>query len=99
MLGFAAVVQVRANDADENFTGARQGDLIALINTLSQATDRARVELADLRRTRDSLLDDTEATRTALSVARAARRGARDPRRDGAGDRARGADHRGRRTR
>lgn len=70
VLGFAAVVQVRANDADENFTGARQGDLIALINTLSQATDRARVELADLRRTRDSLLDDTEATRTALSVAR-----------------------------
>ena len=70
VLGFAAVVQVRANDADDNFTGARQGDLIALINTLSQATDRARVELADLRRTRDSLLDDTEATRTALSVAR-----------------------------
>jgi uncharacterized protein YlxW (UPF0749 family) len=70
VLGFAAVVQVRANDADENFTGVRQGDLISLINTLSQATDRARLEIADLRRTRDSLLDDTEATRTALAVAR-----------------------------
>lgn len=70
VLGFAAVVQVRATDADENFTGARQGDLIALINNLSQATDRARVELAELRSTRDSLLDDTEARQTALAVAR-----------------------------
>lgn len=69
-LGFAAVLQVRANDADDNFTGARQSDLIALINTLSQASDRARTEIADLRRTRDSLLDDTEATRTAITIAR-----------------------------
>lgn len=70
LLGFAAVVQVRANDQDENFTGARQGDLIGLINTLSLATDRAENEIADLRRTRDSLRDDTEATRTAVNLAR-----------------------------
>jgi uncharacterized protein YlxW (UPF0749 family) len=69
-LGFAAVVQVRANGEDDNFVGARQTDLIALINTLSVATDRAEADLNELRRTRDALRDDAEATRTALSVAR-----------------------------
>ena len=70
VLGFAAVVQVRANDADEVFVGAREGDLIALINTLALATDRAEEEIADLRRTRDSLRDDAESTATAVGVAR-----------------------------
>lgn len=69
-LGFAAVVQVRANDEDQSFVGARQADLIALINTLALATDRAEAELAELRRTRDALQDDAEASRTALEVAR-----------------------------
>jgi uncharacterized protein YlxW (UPF0749 family) len=70
VLGFAAVVQVRANDADEVFVGAREGDLIALINTLALATDRAEEEIADLRRTRDSLQDDADSTATAVAVAR-----------------------------
>jgi uncharacterized protein YlxW (UPF0749 family) len=70
VLGFAAVVQVRANDAEQVFVGAREGDLIALINTLALATDRAEEEIADLRQTRDSLLDDAESTATAVSVAR-----------------------------
>jgi uncharacterized protein YlxW (UPF0749 family) len=69
-LGFAAVVQVRANDRDTNFVGARQSDLVALIDTLSLATDRAQSEIADLQRTRASLLNDAEASRTALEVAR-----------------------------
>ena len=68
VLGFAAVVQVRANDSDEVFVGAREGDLIALINTLALATDRAEAEIADLRRTRDSLRDDAESTATAVEV-------------------------------
>src|SRR4051812_2902480 len=70
VLGFAAVVQVQANDRDDNFVGARQSDLIALINTLSLATDRAEADILDLERTRSSLRDDAEATQTALSVAR-----------------------------
>lgn len=70
VLGFAAVVQVRANDRDQNFVGARQSDLIALINTLSLATDRAEAEIIELERTRDSLRDDAEATQTAVAVAR-----------------------------
>jgi uncharacterized protein YlxW (UPF0749 family) len=70
VLGFAAVVQVRTVDEDQSFVGADQGDLIALINTLSLATDRAEDELAELRRTRDSLESDAQASRTALEVAR-----------------------------
>jgi len=70
VLGFAAVVQVRANDRDQNFVGARQSDLIGLINTLSLATDRAEAEIVELERTRDSLRDDAESSETALSVAR-----------------------------
>lgn len=70
VLGFAAVTQVRANGSDDNFVGARQGDLIALINTLTLATDRAEAEIADLQRTRDSLLDDAAAKQTAISVAK-----------------------------
>jgi uncharacterized protein YlxW (UPF0749 family) len=70
VLGFSAVVQVKANDRDQNFVGARQSDLIALITTLSLATDRAEQEIRDLENTRDSLRDDAESTQTALSVAR-----------------------------
>lgn len=70
LLGFAAVVQVRANGRDDNFVGARQTDLIALINTLSVATDRAQSDIADLERTRNSLRDNAAARETALGVAR-----------------------------
>jgi uncharacterized protein YlxW (UPF0749 family) len=70
VLGFAAVVQVRANDRDQSFVGARQSDLIALINTLALATDRAEAEIAELEDTREALQDDAEATQTAMTVAR-----------------------------
>ncbi len=70
VLGFAAVVQVRATAADDEFTGARQADLIALINTLTLATERATADIAELERTRDSLRDESEATRTAVELAR-----------------------------
>ncbi|MDX6326378.1 MAG: hypothetical protein QOK15_2732 [Nocardioidaceae bacterium] len=70
VLGCAAVVQVRANGRDDNFVGARQSDLIALINTLTVATDRAQSDIASLQRTRDSLRDNAAARETALGVAR-----------------------------
>ncbi len=70
VLGFAGVVQVRATATDDEFTGARQADLIALINTLTLATDRAKADIAELERTRDSLRDESEATRTAVELAR-----------------------------
>ena len=70
VLGFAAVVQVRANAADDEFTCARQADLMALITTLTLATERASSDLAELEATRDALRDGSEATRTAVELAR-----------------------------
>ena len=70
VLGFAAVVQVRATAQDDEFTGARQADLIALITTLTLATDRAAADITELQQTRDSLRDESAATRTALDLAR-----------------------------
>ena len=70
VLGFAAVTQVRSNGRDDDFVGARQGDLIQYINTLSLASRRAETEIAELQQTRESLGNDTEARRTALALAR-----------------------------
>jgi len=70
VLGFSAAVQVRAAGADDDFTGARQAELIALINGLAAETDRAEQEIRELQATRDNLRDDAEATRTALALAR-----------------------------
>jgi uncharacterized protein YlxW (UPF0749 family) len=70
VLGFAAVTQVRSNGRNDNYVGARQGDLIQLINNLSLAQQRAETEIAKLQSTRDSLGNDTEARRTALTRAR-----------------------------
>jgi uncharacterized protein YlxW (UPF0749 family) len=70
LLGFAAVVQVQSNHKDDKYAGVRQGDLIALVNSLSLASQRAEDEIAQLQRTRDSLRSDTDSRRTALSRAR-----------------------------
>ncbi|MGZ4476268.1 MAG: DUF881 domain-containing protein [Nocardioides sp.] len=69
VLGFAAVVQVRANGRDDKYVGARQGELIQLINNLSLASQRTQQEITQLQQTRASLLNDTEARRTALERA------------------------------
>lgn len=69
-LGFASAVQVRAQDQSDSFTGARQADLIALINSLTLASDRAEEEILALRQTRNSLQVDTEASNTATELAR-----------------------------
>lgn len=69
-LGFAAVVQVRENDQDDNYVGARQGELVQLLNNLSLATRRAENQIAELEQDRRSLRSDTQARRTALERAR-----------------------------
>jgi uncharacterized protein YlxW (UPF0749 family) len=70
VLGFAAVVQVRSINEDDTYAGARESELISLINSLSLASQRAENEIAQLEQTRNSLLNDTEARRTALERAR-----------------------------
>jgi uncharacterized protein YlxW (UPF0749 family) len=69
-LGFASAVQVSSQNESDSFTGARQADLIALINSLSLAADRAEEEVRELQETRDSLRVDTEASNTATELAR-----------------------------
>ena len=70
VLGFAAVTQVQSNDKDDDYVGARQGDLVQYINNLSLASRRAETQIAKLQRTRELLGNDTEARQTALSLAR-----------------------------
>jgi uncharacterized protein YlxW (UPF0749 family) len=70
VLGFAAVTQVRATTRDDSFVGARQSDLIQYINSLSLSSQRAQSQITRLERTRDSLGNDAQARRTALSRAR-----------------------------
>ena len=70
LLGFAAVTQVRSNSEDDAYVGARQDELVALINSLSLASQRTENEIEQLVSTRDSLLNDTERRRTALEQAR-----------------------------
>lgn len=70
VLGFATMVQVRSTGSEDNFTGARQADLIALINSLDLAAERARNEIESLTVTRDQLRDSTRDEATALELAR-----------------------------
>jgi uncharacterized protein YlxW (UPF0749 family) len=70
VLGFAAVVQVQSNNEDATYVGARQDELVALINSLSLASQRTENEITELAETRDSLRNDTEARRTVLEQAR-----------------------------
>lgn len=70
VLGFAAVTQVKSNNRDDAYVGARQGDLIQYINNLSLASGRAEAEITALERTRASLGNDAQARRTALARAR-----------------------------
>jgi uncharacterized protein YlxW (UPF0749 family) len=70
IVGFASVVQVQSNDRDENFAGARQQDLIRLLDSLTLASERAEKEIAELEETRRSLITDTDSNNAALEQAR-----------------------------
>ncbi|MGH8997466.1 MAG: hypothetical protein ACRDYB_15805, partial [Acidimicrobiales bacterium] len=59
VLGFGAVVQVRSNETNDSYVGARQGDLVSLINNLSLATQRTESQITQLQRTREALQSDT----------------------------------------
>ena len=70
VLGFAAVTQVKANDKNDQYVGARQGDLVQYINNLSLATQRTEAEIARLEQTRNALRSDTRSRRTAVERAK-----------------------------
>jgi uncharacterized protein YlxW (UPF0749 family) len=69
-LGYAAVTQVRAHGQSDSYAGARQSDLVTLLNSLSLATSRMQREVSRLTETRDSLQTDSNSKQTALDLAK-----------------------------
>jgi len=70
VLGFAAAVQVGANNADGVYPGARRGDLVELLDSLDAANSRAQQQIAELEATRRELESTTDTRRAALEEAR-----------------------------
>lgn len=69
LVGFAAVTQMRATDLDATYTGMRDRELVELLDSLTEAEQRARRELAELETTRADLRDDTSRREAALAQA------------------------------
>ncbi len=70
VLGFAAAVQIRLTDTDGDFSGQRRQDLVALLDSLSSATDRAENQIDELEQTRDDLLTSSQRRQAALEEGR-----------------------------
>lgn len=70
VLGFSAVVQVRSNDADEDYSGARRGELVQLLDSLSAASERLDQDLSDLTATRNKLRSNSQRNKIAEKEAK-----------------------------
>lgn len=70
ILGFAAVVQVQANQRDDDYEGMREEDLVQLLNSLAAASQRAENEIEQLEETRATLRTDTDSRAAVLEQAR-----------------------------
>lgn len=69
VVGFAAIVQVRATEVDDTYAGYREQDLIEVLNGLAGTTQRAQDEIARLEATRQDLQSNTDARQAALAQA------------------------------
>lgn len=65
-LGFAGVTQVRSNELDNTYASYREQDLIDVLRTLTDASQRAQSDLAHLESTRRDLLNANDRRRAAL---------------------------------
>lgn len=70
LLGFAAVVQVRSTQDDGPLAGAREEDLVQILDDLSNRNDRLRTEIDALSEAQDRLTTGTGRTEAALEEAR-----------------------------
>jgi uncharacterized protein YlxW (UPF0749 family) len=70
MLGFAAAVQVRANQ-DSDLAGLRQTDLVRILDDVTERSARLQAEARDLEAARAEVTDVTSGSRAALEEARA----------------------------
>jgi uncharacterized protein YlxW (UPF0749 family) len=69
LLGFALVAQVRTH-AGDGLATARQTDLVGILDSLSQRSDRMRLEIAQQQATLDKLTSGADRTKAALDEAR-----------------------------
>jgi uncharacterized protein YlxW (UPF0749 family) len=70
LLGFAAAVQVRANQ-DSDLAGLRQTDLVRILDDVTERSERLQAEARDLEVARAQVTDDSSGSRAALEEARA----------------------------
>jgi uncharacterized protein YlxW (UPF0749 family) len=70
LLGFAAVVQVRANQ-DEDLRGLRQSELIGILDNVSERSTRLQAEARELERTREQLTSGRDRAQAAVEESKA----------------------------
>jgi len=69
LLGFAFAVQVRSTDTDAQLVGAREEDLVRILDDLTAQEDRLRQEIADQRAALEQLGSSDSASAAALAEA------------------------------
>lgn len=69
LLGFGIVVQIHSNSAS-SLNGARQEDLVSILDDLSAQQDRVRSEIADLQATQRRIADAGSGSSAAIADAR-----------------------------
>jgi uncharacterized protein YlxW (UPF0749 family) len=70
LLGFAFAVQVKSNDADTQLSGAREEDLVRILDEVNAQEDRLRAQIADQRSALDQLTNTDSQSAAALQEAR-----------------------------
>ena len=70
LLGFAFAVQVRSTDQSTQLSGAREEDLVRILDELNAQEDRLRQQIADQRTALQQLTNSDSQSATALEEAR-----------------------------
>lgn len=71
VFAFAAVAQVQVRDDADSFRSLRQSELVEMLDTLDQESDRLDAELRDLQATRDQLESGRDSEELARTQAQA----------------------------
>lgn len=69
LLGFAFAVQVRSTDADGTYAGAREEDLVRILDEVNAREERLRDQIAEQRAALEQLSNSDSQAATALSEA------------------------------
>jgi uncharacterized protein YlxW (UPF0749 family) len=69
VVGFAAVVQIRDQQTEDDYSGLRQQDLIDILDGLSGTAQRTQREIDELERTRTDLLTESRQRQAAIDQA------------------------------